>query len=542
MELITAPLQYAPAALAYATVQSVLTLRIASAAYTTGAADDPAHTLYYPRLYDDIEVSQSGLDAFGIGGRIALGIAQVEVWDADGSFLGPVRYGTAAGRQATIKVVDVTQPRAGNFGTALGSAHVAFRGIVQRVAHADGSRARLTITDASERLAVKLQPTLFLGDGDMEGTATLKDRPKPICLGSVTNITPVALGNVDLGLGVLPTYLVHSRAVDGITAVRIRGVEQVIVGIAPVVGEAAIFANVGAFQLGSSPDGAVTCDVDGDAEGEFVDTTSEIIRRLLQDFGPLLPDSAVNDQSFRRSVDELPGAVGFYQGADETTAAAAVDRLLAGPGAILAGGRDGAVRLVDPLAQGEAQFLLGEGRILALEPIDAPAALSPLPWAVLADWAPNGTVMTDFAGVVTDDDRARFSAAARGPVRSESSYIYTHVAQRRELRLPALYTTEADALVRAAQWRAFFEAGPRFFRVTTDRYRGQIEVGDLGAVAYPRYGLDDGAGVVALGYQEALAGRRVTLIVCTVPWVTYPAVSTDGTGLDFMVLDTDGLG
>ena len=536
MEAITAPGQYAPAALAAATLQSLLTLGIATAAYITGPAEDPPNLLYTPRLYGDIEVSQSGVDAFGIGGRVALGVADIELWDADLSFLGPVAFGTADGRGATIRVVDVVDPRASDFGTSIGSARIAFRGILQRADHSGGSRARLTITDASERLAVKLQPALFAGTGGLEGPATLKDRPKPICLGVTTNISPVSVGNVDLGLGSLPTYLVNSRAVQDITAIRIRAVAQSIVGIAPTVGEAVVWEDQGAFQLGSSPDGAVTCDVEGDNVGGYVDTTAEIIQRLLQDFGPALADTDIHAESFRRAIDELPGAVGFYQGADEIVTTAAIDRLIAGPGAILCGGRDGAVRLVDPLAQGPAQFQLGLGRILALEPVPMPAALRPLPWVVAADWAPNGTQMTDFAGTVSDADRARFAAAARGPVRSESTYIATHVAQRREMRLPSLYAAEADALVRAAQWRAFFEAGPRMFRVTTDRYLGQVEVGDLGALACPQYDLDRGVGVVVLGYQEALAGRRLTLTVVTVPWVTDPPAAEAGV---FFVLDED---
>lgn len=542
MELIGAYGQYATASLAFTPVQSVLTYGIASAGYMTSPADDPPNTLYTPRIYGEIEVSQSGVDAFGIGGRIALGVADVDVWDADLSFLGPVAFGTADGRRATIRVADVVDPRAGNFGTPLAAASIAFRGVVQRIGHISGSRARLTITDASERLAIKLQAELFAGTGGLEGPAEMAKRPKPVCIGAVTNISPVSVGDADLGDGALPTYVVHSAPVEDITAVRIRGVAQTLVGTAPGVGEARVWVASGAFQLGSSPDGAVTCDAYGDNTGGYVDLTAEVLPRMLQNFGPMLADADLATISFQRAELELPGAVGFFQGADEIATTAAVDRILAGCGAILCGGRDGTVRLIDPLAQGAAQFLLPAPRILALEPLDMPATLRPLPWAVLCDWAPNGTPMTDFAGVVTDADRARFSAAVRGPVRSESADIYARVSQRRELRLPGVYLDEADAQDRADQWRSFFEAAPRMFRVTTDRYRGQVEVGDLGGIAYPQYGLDAGAGVVVLGYQEALAGRRVTLTVCTVPWVTYPAVDTSGSGLDWFILDTDELG
>ena len=83
------------------------------------------------------------------------------------------------------------------------------------------------------------------------------------------------------------------------------------------------------------------------------------------------------------------------------------------------------------------------------------------------------------------------------------------------MRLPGLYWAEADALARAAKWRAWLEAGPRVFQATTDRYLGQIECGDIGTLIYPAYGLDGGARVVVVGWREALGVRRLTLILIT---------------------------
>jgi hypothetical protein len=528
------PWAYLPAGTA--ATQAIVVMRLANAGYATSAADDPAHTPYSPRIMGDIEISQSAVDAFGVGGRVAIGIGEFATDDADLFHLAPIVYGTADGRGATVRVLPVANGQATNFGTPYGSARIAFRGILGGIHHASGSRARVVLADASQRLAVKLQASLFSGSGGLGGPATLANRPKPVCLGDCTNVTPVAVGSVDLGAGSLPTYVVHSGAVNAISAVRIRGVAQALVGGTPGVGQARVFTGSGAFQLGSSPDGIVTADVQGDSTGGYVSSTAGVLRRLLQSFGPLLSTAQLNVPSFDFSETDLPGDVGYWQGPDEITAADAIDRILAGSGAILAGGRDGTLRLVDPLAQGDSQFVLTEGLIAELEPVDLPAALRPLPWSVLVDWAPNSTPMTDFAGSVTDSDRARFSAAARGPVRSESSGIYTRVAQRRELRLPGRYLNSADAQARADRWRGFFEGAPRIFRITTDRYLGRIEIGDLGAIAYPTFGLYDGAGVVVLGWQESLAARRLTLTVATVPWVTYvPPPAPD----PFFILDED---
>jgi len=147
--------------------------------------------------------------------------------------------------------------------------------------------------------------------------------------------------------------------------------------------------------------------------------------------------------------------------------------------------------------------------------------------------------MTDFAGSVTDANRSAQSAAESGPARAASVGIAARVFQARDMRLPGLYYDAADALIRAERIRSFLEPGPRLFRVVTDRYLGQIEIGDLGALAYPGHALDAGVGVVVLGYSEKLAGRRLALILATVPWVTIPPLATGGTGLDYFILDTD---
>ena len=116
------------------------------------------------------------------------------------------------------------------------------------------------------------------------------------------------------------------------------------------------------------------------------------------------------------------------------------------------------------------------------------------------------------------------------------------VGQQRDMRLPGLYYAEADAMLRAERFRAFYEAGPRMFRLTTDRYLGQIEVGDLGAIAYPAYGLNEGVGVVVLDWSEQVAGRRMTVTVVTAPWlIVPPVVSFAGVGLGEFILDVSAV-
>jgi hypothetical protein len=534
------PVATLPAALL--SPQTVAAYRIATAGYATGPADDPAHTLWYPRIPGDLEISQSGVDALGIGGRLALGITEIDVWDADGALSQMARYGTADGRAATVRVVEVREPRLGDFGTGLGAAQVAFRGVVQRIEHHGDQGARITVTDAAERLATPLQPARYAGTGGLEGDADLAGRPKPVLIGRRFNVPGVYLGNVDLGGGALPTYQIHWRAVQSIDTVRIRGVQQVeVTSAAPTVGEYRAWEASGVFQLGSSPDGDVTADALGDAVPTYVSTTAGVVRRLVQSLGPRLADADLQLGTFDLAEADLPGAIGYWRGADETTAVAAIEEIVAGSGAIVCGGRDGALRIVDPLAGGDAQFGLSEAHILALDPIPMPAALRPSPSTVAIDWRPNAAVLANMAGIV-DAERAALSSAVHGPARAASAAITGRVAQVRDMRLRGLYYDEADALARAARWRAFFEHGPRAFRLTTDRYLGQMDVGALGAIAYRAFGLGDGVGVVVLAWSEQLAGRRLTITVVTSPFVTVPPlVRFGGVGIGDFILDLDSV-
>ncbi len=521
MDVLVAPGLAPPATLPPELVatQGITVFRAASTAWASDVTDDPASATWSARLLGDVELAQSAVDALGIGGRVALGLADIEMWDGDGAFADLVRYGTADGRKVTIRVAPATIPRASNTGTPLASAAIAFQGIVRAIDHADLKRARLAVVDVAERLAVPLQSARYAGTGGLEGPSALSGRPKPVSLGRVFNATPIALGNVDLGYGSLPTYQSHWRAIAGHDAVRIRGVEQTAVTTTPTVGQFIDLPSFGAFQIGSSPDGAVTADIRGDGMPVYVATTALVLKRLVQSLGPAFTDAELHFDAWAFADTDLPGEIGWFRGTDEISASDAATQIVASTGSVLAGGRAGLLRMFDPLAAAAEQFTLPSAWIIDCKPLALPAALRPLPVAVAVDWQHNWTPMTDLAGSVANTLRAQLQGAASGPARAISTLITNRVAKQRDLAFAGLYWAQTDALARAAKWQAFLEAGPRVFEITTDRYLGQIECGDIGRVAYPAFGLDAGVRCVVVGWREALGARRLTLILVTLPEV-----------------------
>lgn len=526
---------------AFVSPQPVGILRWATAGYLSGTDDDPANTLWEPRLLDDVRISQSAVDAIGIGGLLPVGLADIGLADADGALADLDRWSTADGRRASITAIPVEDARASDVGTPLagrahgmrlsfltGLAEIArtdpvpvFVGITSRVDRDGRRNAMLRLVDVVEQLAVPLQPNKYLGTGGLEGGEELEDKPKPVLLGFGENVEPIALGDIDLGVGIGPlaTYQFHWRAASEVVAVRIRGVVQTLVGGTPTVGQARAFADQGLVQLGGTADGSVRVDARGDAVGGYVSSTPGVLRRLAQSLGPQLGSNDFDDVSFAFAENDLGGEIGWYQGAEETTASQAAERIVGGCGAILCGARRGLLRLVDPLASDIDQFTLGHYDIIACDPLEMPAALKPLPRAVGIGFRPNWSPLDDAAGVVTAADRQRFRNDQSGPARATSPTITKLVAQQRDLLFAGLYASRVDALARAQTWRAFLAAGPRLFQVTTDRYLHVIETGHIGRIAYPAWGLDAGARVSVLGWDEWVAARRLTLTVVTLPEV-----------------------
>lgn len=513
MMAFDAPAMIAPAFLpgAFISPQNIATLRLASAGFVSGAADSPALAFYEPRIMGEIEIGQSAADAVAVGGRVALTVSEIALADGDGFSADLARFGGADGRAVRVLSLPVVNQRASDFGTTLASAAVPFIGVLRSIDRTGEFTARLALNDLTERMAAPLQPTLYQGTGGQEGGAELKGRPKPVTLGQVFNIAPVFLGNIDLGAGSLPTYQSHWRAVEGHDAIRIRGVAQVIIPSgAPTVGQARDWPALGMFQLGGAPDGDVTADLRGDNAPIYCNSTGTILRRMLESLGGAFGLTEFDEDAWGFAEIDLPGVVGFYQGASAISTLLAVEDVLGGSGAMLSGSRGGKLRLVDPLATDSAQFDLPSACILACEPLPLPASLRPLPRAIAVRWQRNYAPLANIAGAVAAADRQRL-AQEGSFARAESALITSRVAQQREMTFKAAYWNESEALARANKWRALLEAGPRMVRVITDRLLGQVEIGHIGRITYPAFGLDNGFAGVVVGWRESLSARRLEI-------------------------------
>lgn len=494
----------------FAAAQNLAVLRMASHGFLSPPADTPANTLWEARLLSDVEIEQTAIDALSAGGRVALTASQVDLWNGDAVLTPLIAEGRADGRLIEIRSTPVTERRLSHWGGAYASAAMQWRGRITRIED-NGDRARLAMTDLTDRLNTPLQTDRYDGSGGLSGTAELKGRPKPVSFGWRFNVTPVYLGLADAGFGALPTYQTHGGPIVGHDAVRIRGVAQTQVSSAPGIGQWLDLPALGVFQLGSTPDGAVTCDANGDVACGLQPTLPAVIRRILTGFGAELSDADLDPTSWFAAEPRLAGAIGWGAGAEDTAVVDALDQILASSAAALCGSRDGRLRLSAlGSPQSHPHFVLEPQNCVAVEPSAPPASLQPAPQRVEISAARNWTVLSDIAGSVTGSERAALSSA--GAVESVlSDAIAAKSVRARSWTLDGLYRFPSDARARAQSLSAWVERGLRVVKITTDRYLGQMEIGLTGRVSYPLYGLQNGWDGVVIGYRERIGARRLEL-------------------------------
>lgn len=490
---------------------NVATARYADRGYLSRTTDTPANTLYEARLLGDIEIAQSVIDAVSVGGLVSLTASEIELWNGDDVFNALAAEGRADGRPIRIKTVAVLDRAASDWGSPLSSASTIWTGRANRL-DPQGLRARIALSDLTDRFATPLQTTLYTGAGGLNGPAELKGRPKPVSLGYRFNVTPVYLGLADLGLGSLPTYQTNWRAIAGHDAVRIRGVVQTQTGLAPGIGQWVDFPALGCFQLGSAPDGAVTCDVRGDAPGgAYAKSLPDIVRVMLQALGPGLTDADLDAWTWFQIQTQMLAEVGWGVGADVVSADAALADVLASGSAWVSGSRSGQLRIARLASpQDVPDFALSEADILTCTPQPVPSQLQPAPQVVEVRASRNWTPLDDIAGSVVDPERA--GLISEGAIeRAVSSVIAARSTRARTLTVPGLYRTAADAQARATELQLWLERGLKVFTVETDRYLNQVELGMTGRVTYPFYGLNAGWSGVVVGYREKIGARRVEI-------------------------------
>ena len=237
--------------------------------YTSLPTDTPPNAHYEPRVEQPGLFRQNMYSVGTTSGSSSGGYGEIVLMNTDGGLDSFVDIGFD-GQLCVVKQ--------GNPGAALSTFATVITGTVEQC-DVSWNRVTLRLKDKASILQTPCQTVHYLGDNALpagrEGTADIKDKPKPRLFGVCNNVTPICVNTSKL------IYQVNSAAVYDITAVHDGGnVGQITKGADYATGallEAATVPAVtnpatppaqyltcmaeGLFRLDSAPFMQLTCDV-----------------------------------------------------------------------------------------------------------------------------------------------------------------------------------------------------------------------------------------------------------------------------------------
>lgn len=451
-----------------------------------------------------LKIGKSCINILNAGGVVGVNTSELVLDNNDLSFNYLVTSQAYLNQRIDIYGVRLYRPA---MWTNIQSVKV-FTGVITGISKA-GRTIVLTLGDATHFGDTRqLVPENLKFDGATNnGGESLKDQPLPCCIGDVSNISPVYLGQVDLGAGTLPTFQVHFSAINDVTTVRVRGAAMAkVTSGTPTVGQYRPFNALGKFQTGSTPSGAITCDVQGATGGTYGYSAAipNVIRKMIVDVSGAVTSAFTPDITFANLLSIVLDG-GFYWGPQKSTLIQALNTICGGSLATVHGMRDGRIGAFYLDLLTPPVFDISDNDCLDATELPLPADYLPRPDEIEMGYEFNFTKLTDISELVTGDLRTWLGQENKKY--TATTNLKGVLAKPRKLELKSLLKDISSATKRVDLLRTFFEREPRVVQVITPYYMGQVELGMTATVTLTQLGIQGRDMVVAEFQEDYVAGR-----------------------------------
>lgn len=498
--------------------------------FRTRPTETPARAIWLNRLLEPGSFRVSLYSPGLIGGRSEIGSGVIEVDNTDG-VLDDLKYVAFDGRALEILYGEHDAAYPSGFMTL-------FTGTMQ-TSELEYNKIRFLLRDRQAEIFSKrmqgvrsgITDNVYVGDGGVstvEGGADLKGKPKPVCLGTVYNISPP---NVNDGKYI---YQVNWRLVQSIPAVYSGG-NALTSGVARA-SLAALIANVPSagqfdYYLGSSTEGAyfrlatdlqtqITCDVvEGGAAGNR--TVAQLLKKLLTDHGEIDAGDISSADVTALDLDN-DSVVGVWIGTEEREVGSVADEIAQSIGAYLTLDRLGVWRMGQikapadgtPAATIKAWQVKNNGqKVQRIAPNDDSQGI--IPYEIKVEYKKNYTVQTAADLVAAAVSRVNFTENEyRTTDPSTGAGVQGKHPLSRSRTFRTLLTDSADATAFADNRRDLFcdvNAEPETVAVTLDFENAPVlNLNDVVTLDVPRYNWNGGKDFRLIGIDSQYRRNEVT--------------------------------
>ncbi|QCO05440.1 hypothetical protein [Azospirillum argentinense] len=377
----------------------------------------------------------------------------------------------------------------------------------------------LTVRDRTALADLSLLPT-YGGTGGKDGPAAWSGKPMPGVFG-IGRWVPLECYDTALGL-----FRCHFRRIKSVLALWDKGGAYTFVGDYPT--EAALKAAsltdgqyatccaeglVRAVPAGLSYAGTITADIEGDAEGGYVETHAEIAARLLEigGLGGIVAGGTVTSHAAY-----LPGACGFAW-TSQITVGDAVSAVMQSCASWWGDDRTGMIRLgrLEEPGVPDLELVPGSG-LLDVTPSTLPASISPAVWRSTVQYRRCHSVISRDAILFSADEATKAFAEReyREAPPAANSLILSRYPTAPELSIKSGFDNPGPASDLASYLQALYARSRGAWACEVPlAVAASLWLGRSIWLEWPRHGLAQGRSVRVVALPEDVGDRTATIIV-----------------------------
>lgn len=477
--------------------------------FITRASDALPNTSFLETLKQSLVLDHSIVGSNGFG-RLSVGWGTIDLINSEADYDTVFEDGAVDGRRVLLKVGAVVDGEVipyDDFYTIADLSATKW--------NADTETLTITLRDNSYRFDVPAQPDVYLGTGNLEGTTDLDKKRIPIAVGRYSYVTPAP---------VIPAekiYQVSFRSVEEITAVYDGGVVltftadyatlALLRAATLIAGQYATCLAEGLFRLGGSSFKQVTVTGKGDNVGGYVETTADVVRRLINIAADVTDPGDFDTGAFDLLNAQQPAPVGYYLDYNSNESLRDVaGKLMGGIGGWCGYEPRTALIYVRRFAApgiAPSEFYKEIDLIdFAMEPL--PGAVDPPPRRFRVAYNRNWTIQTDIFGEVSenDPDRAAYLGTPYSLASTEEADSAAIVADHPLAPDPdpveSYFALQPNALAEAERLLALYRALRNVYRFKVKDRLLLHRVGQTIQLEHPRYHMTAGKNMRIVGLRE----------------------------------------
>lgn len=485
----------------YTYTGGIETIYLSDAGYLTSPTDTPANRSYLPLTDNPFQFEVSILNGNEFrGGSPSFGAIRIQNGDKELDELLSYYWGGRA-----IKVF------AGSPDFTRSQFVKVFDGLAQSI-EADEDEIIINLSDKQTVLENNFAQNQYDGSGGLEGDENLEGVVKPLVYGSCKNVPLTLVDSANL------IYQVHDGSIEAVIAVFDRGVALSSEGDVSDITAASVSASSyktqlsgGYIKLGSTPDGRVTANVQGDNTGGYVDEVGSITSLLLQTKLDISNFSTSEiDQGALNAIDQsLNISTGIYI-ANETNLKTVIDQLFIPVQAYWTFSRLGEFT-GGVLNTPTSPVLTLTASDIEDDNIEILQVIPPA-WRISLEYERSWLAQNedDIATGATTAQKDFVKQQYR-KITTENRIVRGRTANAFEVSFSSLIDNETDALAQITRLENMYRSQRKVIRIAGLKLLFRVFIGDTIKLQYDRYGLDNGVDFIITNVSEDIESATTTL-------------------------------